>query len=177
MRSIPLNKFKIPARRIAELLWGTGGTNAVRTNRFGVYYYSCSGHGGYVVDSRSLSDEEKREINKFTEPENLHLLVQNINGIDCVIGVNMANFSHICKQRFRFSHRYPEPDWVDLKVYLFEEDCDWSILEKLTDIRLLNNNGGKECSEEEHNQQIEKAFTWLCDYRKKNNSKEERIQK
>lgn len=139
MKPTTLKDFRIPARNIAELRWGRGGTTAYRTNRRGAYYHSCSGHGGYVVDSRCLTEAERVEIDKHIKPEPLRLLVQHRDGTgDVVIGVDCVYFQSIgpYKQKsYRYIPRLGEVEWQDLSVYLFEEDCDWAVLEKLTDIR------------------------------------------
>lgn len=137
MRPIKLDGFTIPARRIAELEWGKGGTTAYRTNRRGAYYYSCSGHGGYVVDSRCLTAQERRRIDRYTRPLPLRLLVQRRNGAEVVIGVNCVHFQSCGPYRqksYRYGPSLGPVDWQDLPVYTFEEDCEWAILEKLTDI-------------------------------------------
>lgn len=48
------------ARNIAERTWGRDGTTARRTTRPGFYFFSCSGHGGYVVEAQRLTEEERR---------------------------------------------------------------------------------------------------------------------
>jgi hypothetical protein len=142
VKPTPLTKYRIPAYSIAEMSWGSGGTHAYRCNRRGAYYYSCSGHGGYVVDSRCLTRKERAKIERHIKPIDLRLLVQrrNGNGHRFVIGVSMLNVPRSgCRLRsqsfFNYSPRLGPIEWVDLPVYLFEEDCDWAVLEKLTDIR------------------------------------------
>lgn len=142
MKAIPLTKFKIPAYKIAEMSWGAGGTHAYHCNRRGTYYYSCSGHGGYVVDSRCLTKQERRKIEKHIRPIDLQLLVQRYggNGHRFIIGVSMLNVPRSGRwlrkeSSFRYLPRLGPTEWMNLPIYLFEEDCDWAVLEKLTDIR------------------------------------------
>lgn len=66
---------KINYRRIAESMWGRDGTTGYRTNRRGAYYYSCAGHGGYIVDADSLTASERSSIEKYIKPSELPLLV------------------------------------------------------------------------------------------------------
>lgn len=140
-KPVPVSEFRINARHIAELMWGTGGTSATRTNRKGAYYYSCSGHGGYVVDCRALTIEEKEAIwpycGSLVGPHNLHTYLANASDGTCyVTAVQYMDFS--CDARVVRSSvpRGMQPvGWAKHQVYLFEEDCDWSILETFTDIR------------------------------------------
>ena len=142
MKPIPLKKYRIPAYKIAEMAWGSGGTHAYKCNRRGAYYYSCSGHGGYVVDSRCLTKQERKRIERHIRAIDLRLLVQSRNGDGhkFVIGVSMLSVPRSGRWLrhetvFRYIPRLGPVEWVDLPVYLFEEDCDWAVLEKLTDIR------------------------------------------
>jgi len=142
MKTTPLKDFKIPARHIAGLMWGEVN-ESYRTNRHGAYYYSCAGHGGYVVDNRCLTKRERAKIDRYVKPLPMRILVQHRNGRggDVVIGTDCRYFIS-CGTRASFrgkSYRYCPSlgpvEWQDLPVYIFEEDCDWAVLEKLTDIR------------------------------------------
>lgn len=145
MRPTPLREYRIPARHIAELAWGRGGTTGYLTTRRGAYYYSCSGHGGYVVDSRCLTKQERRKLNRYTRPWPLRVLVQHRNGGgDAVIGVDCREFiscgtrTSFRNRTYRYCPTLGPVEWLDMPVYLFEEDCDWAILEKLTNICCAN---------------------------------------
>lgn len=140
MKATPYAKYRIPARKIAEMVWGGRSTHAYRCNRVGAYYYSCSGHGGYVVDSRCLSLGEMRKIKKYISAINIRLLVQERASNFFVIGASLLNFPRSGRHlqdntSFQYTPRLGPLQWQDLPVFLFEEDCDWAILEKLTDIR------------------------------------------
>lgn len=140
MKATTLDKYRIPARQIAEMAWGTRGTHSYRCNRAGAYYFSCSAHGGYVVDARCLTPQELRKIKKYAEPLNIRLLIQQREKGEVIIGASLLDF-RTCGRRLRTGYRlryYPglgPVRWQDLPVFLFEEDCGWAILEKLTDIR------------------------------------------
>ena len=56
------------ARQLAEEEWGRGGTDSHPTNRPGAYYFSCSAHGGFVIDTRTLTDTEFLCISKYVQP-------------------------------------------------------------------------------------------------------------
>lgn len=144
--------MKINTRHCAELTWGKGGTHPYRTNRKGAYYYSCSGHGGYVVLADALSEEEKAKINPYAEPVNVPTL--ELNGK--VYGTYYGNIPQDytgrgSKRRFKSA---PGAEWVDNLVYFFEEDCDWAILEKFTDIRRDGRGEG-------HEEVIEKSMAYI----------------
>ena len=134
MRPVPLQDFRVPTRRLAAMMWGE--VNATyRCNRRGVSYYSCSGHGGYVVDSRALTAKERRKIDQYKRPLPLNLLIQHWPDGDKVVGVNANWFT--CGRPRRYFRYFPNAypvEWQELPVYVFEEDCDWAILEHLTDI-------------------------------------------
>lgn len=116
------------ARRIAEAMWGSGGTSAYRTNRRGAYYFSCAGHGGYIVDAAALGALEKQAIAPYygsPEPWTRYVWA---NG-------KRSAFEHPNRQK-RGSYRIDSTSYtVTGTYYVFEEDCDWAILEKLTPIR------------------------------------------
>jgi len=171
MRPTRLEGFRIPARHIAKLSWGDVNTS-YRTNRHGAYYYSCSGHGGYVVDSRCLTKRERARIDKYTRPLPIRILVQHRDGQgDVVIGVDCREFiSCGTKASFRGkSYRYCPSlgpvEWQELPVYLFEEDCDWAILEKFTNIR--SDGWGKD--EAERKRIINRTFkNWIKELKDEN---------
>lgn len=120
-----LNSSK--ARSFAETLWGRGGTNGYRTNRKGAYYYSCSGHGGYVVDAEALTPEERANIDVYVKAEKV-FYADHANGKNYFL----QNPFSVRRQRY---HIYPDTVTGYTQVYVFEEDCDWAVLEKFTDIR------------------------------------------
>lgn len=161
MKPITLKDFKINARHIAELEWGSGGTTAYRTNRPGAYYYSCSAHGGYVVDSRALDPVERAVINRYVQPRNLNLYVQQAEaGDDLIVHVDYTDFDCRGRHTFRYKSNGHQTRWETLPVYIFEEDCDWCVLEKFTDIRAKGSIGmdGKPLTEEQRRVNIEGCF-------------------
>lgn len=128
-----MKPVKINFRRIAELNWGTGGTKAYKTNRKGVYYYSCSGHGGYVCLASALTDVERANIGPYYGKVETLPVLQGPDGQ--IYGVN---YGMVAKYGGRFKRRFLCPhgsQWIELPIYFFEEDCDWALLEKFTDIR------------------------------------------
>lgn len=121
------------ARYLAESLWGPGGTTAYRTNRRGAFYFSCSGHGGYVIDDRALTDEERKQ------------LISNGFGPDTCWGVRDKD-NNIIKVRHPYSEvRNPrdvtyipsrgEKYDTNIPIWIFEEDCDWAAVQVYTSIR------------------------------------------
>lgn len=134
-KSIPLPEFRFDssrARNLAESLWGRGGTSALRTNRKGAYFFRCSAHGGYVVDHRALTREERLSIDRHVAPKNVSLLVQTRNDGEYVLAVDNP---HTTRVRYRYDPSLGPVRWHPYPVYAFEEDCAWVILERLTDIR------------------------------------------
>lgn len=117
------------ARTLAETTWGRGGTNSERTNRKGAFYYSCAGHGGYIVDGNALTSDERAVIDQYVKPETVWAIINNETG---AIRKTSNPFS-----TKRFFARYYQNEILvkDYPIYYFEEDCDWAVLEKFTDIR------------------------------------------
>ena len=118
------------------MLWGRGGTQSIRTNRSGAYYFTCSGHGGYIVDSRALTDDEKNLLHDHIDPTKATLFVQHRQDGDYVIQHDFQRFGGR-QMTCRYNPREGRVDNVDFPVYVFEEDSDWRILEECTNIRLL----------------------------------------
>lgn len=112
---------------MAVSMWGSDAY-AVRTNRKGAFYYNCSGHGGYVVDGRSLSEAERTAIDRFIQPEFATEIVRTATGIQC-------QFRGPTSRRSLHYNSHSQHA-VEVPIYFFEEDCDWCILEKFTDIRI-----------------------------------------
>ena len=140
MKPIKLSMFQLNAslaRRLAESYWGSGGTTAHRTNRKGAYNYSCSAHGGYIVDASVLSRDELKNINKYRDPLPLRLLVQDTPQGDYIISMDAREFSSVWKRRKSTTYNPALGDvrWVKYPLYVFEEDRDWAVLECFTDIR------------------------------------------
>jgi len=156
MKPVEKSKFRLPLRRIAEALWGTGGTSSCKTNRKYVGYYSCSSHGGYVVDSKALTDKEKAQIEQYVKPTRLPLYVQYRRDGDYVFGIGLRSIQRYGngKASFRYDPSLGPAEIVDYPIYTFEEDCEWVVLEKFTDIRA----GITNLSEEERQKHIENAM-------------------
>lgn len=143
------------ARRFAETAWGRGGTKALKTTRKGVYYFSCSGHGGYVVDASRLSKEEYDAIRPFARPDNC-LVVYLRNSGKVTFWQNPWSVS---KQSYKI---YQDSEKIYREVFFFEEDCAWSILEKFTNIRLKESS--HKLSKKEYDAYVEEQFThWFGD--------------
>jgi hypothetical protein len=120
-------------RLIAQKMWGECNA-AYRTNTKNAYYYSCAGHGGYIVKAEALTEEQKENISKFEKPLRIQELTDD-NGK--VWGTNYNDIPSSCRSQTRFKAP-PNAKWIDKWFYVFEEDCAWAILEKFTNIRLKN---------------------------------------
>ena len=115
------------ARGIAEAMWGRGGTAAVRTTRTGAYYFSCSGHGGFVIDAAAFTDSELKQINQYAEPETATVYVHN---------GSVEAYMH--PHRRRSTKVNSQAHTVQAKYYLFEEDCAWCLPVVFSGIRTKN---------------------------------------
>ena len=139
MKPTLLSKFRPQARPIAELMWGRGGTNAMKTTRRGAYYFSCSSHGGYLVCAKDLTDAERRSLDPYIKPQSINLIVQTQkDGKDYVVGVDNTPMSNhgTAERTYRYNRLLGPVRWETFEMYAFEEDCAWAILEKFTPIRL-----------------------------------------
>jgi hypothetical protein len=140
MKPTEYRKFKPNARSIAESMWGKGGTTAYKTNRQGAFYYSCSGHGGYIIPALTLTEAERAEINKFHKPDYINVIIQTINGVKCIVGADNSPMAKYAtnKRTYTINQNFGPAHWEKLEVYAFEEDCAWSVIEKFTDIRIID---------------------------------------
>lgn len=99
------------ARQIAEAMWGRGGTNSRPTQRPGAFYFSCSGHGGFIIDAKAINPNPE-----YPEPEEYRLY---------------GNKLWWAGRRTTLRTRH-EPLYG--KYYAFEEDCDWCLPVKFAGI-------------------------------------------
>ena len=133
MKPISRDQFSINheiAKNLAEARWGRGGTTSYRTNRKGVYYFSCSSHGGYVVDLKALTSDDIKEISQYISFETMEIVLND----DYVFGY-FNPFTHKRNASVSVPMYTVGVRKSNYHFYLFEEDCDWAILEKFTDIR------------------------------------------
>jgi hypothetical protein len=129
---VPLLK-RGQAKGMAESMWGSGGTTARQTNRAGAFYFSCSGHGGFVIDDLALSERE-REL--LTEAG---FSADQCWGVRAASGqIKTIRHPHSQVPRSRPVTYVPGlgeyPDHA-IPVWTFEEDCDWAAVYGLTGIR------------------------------------------
>lgn len=111
------------ARSIAEARWGRGGTHPHRTTRSGAFYFSCSGHGGFVIDISTLTDAELVAISPYVDIEEAELFKWGRKSL----------FSHPYRRR---GGRYSIcASRTVIKFILLEEDCDWCLAYLFTGIR------------------------------------------
>jgi hypothetical protein len=126
---VSLDSWKLTAamaRSIANSLWH-GDANPHRTNRRGVYYYDCAGHGGYVIDPQALKAHERRVLEELLPKVGISLCIQDIDGTPMVI----AQRSEFSNRGARYNPALGKPYWVEREVLVAEEDCDWIYVEML----------------------------------------------
>lgn len=124
----------ITARTIAKHLWGDVN-GSYRTNRQGAFCFSCAGHGGYIVDGRTLSETELAQVTQF------------IDGYDALEASYHGKPRFMHPWRLKSMHYNAAQGTENFKIFLFEEDCDWAILWRFTGITSVgaNNSGANEC--------------------------------
>lgn len=106
------------ARNLAEARWGRGGTNAQRTNRKGAYYFSCSGHGGMIIDARCLTVTEYTNMKKFIKPEIIEAVTQSNGKVRRLRGPD---------GRQALTYHPSIEQILQHEVFYAEEDCDWAV--------------------------------------------------
>jgi hypothetical protein len=111
------------ARGIAEAMWGRGGTSSVRTNRRGAYYFSCSAHGGFVIDANAFTESERAAIDQYAKPE--PATVYLFRGA-------VETYMHPYRQRG--NQVSSAATKIQTHFYLFEEDCAWCLPVKFAGI-------------------------------------------
>lgn len=110
------------ARQTAEARWGRGGTVSYKTNRKGAYYYSCSGHGGFVISGDALTADERNKISEFVSPEIMTVYVDNETD------KTLLAFHPFRRNRGKLRGYGPAGyRIVEEEIFLLEEDCDWAL--------------------------------------------------
>ncbi|WP_454287224.1 hypothetical protein [Rhizobium arsenicireducens] len=114
------------ARSIAEARWGRGGTNSEPTTRRGAFYFSCSGHGGFVIDARALTPEERAAIEPYVS-------------FDTAKSYTWGRHQ-VLMHPYRTTGAKVALDAVteQFDFLLLEEDCDWCLAYVFTGIRHRN---------------------------------------
>lgn len=108
------------ARGMAESLWGNGGTISTRTSRPGAFYFSCSGHGGFVIDDRAFTEQERAAISPYAKPFKTNEIYNPARG-------DVVAMQNPFASRPR-TIRYAAGSIVRIaKIWTFEEDCDWCL--------------------------------------------------
>lgn len=118
-----INLSNAHARGIAEAVWGRGGTNSVRTNRRGAYYFSCAAHGGFVIDANAFTEAERVAIDQYAKPE---------QATAYVFAGEVQAYMHPYRQRS--SRVNSAATKIQTQFYLFEEDCAWCLPVKFAGI-------------------------------------------
>jgi hypothetical protein len=121
------------ARGLAESLWGTGGTTAYRTNRTGAFYFSCSGHGGFVIDDRTLTDQEREQLTTAGFIADKCWGIRRQDG--SIVTVRHPHSQVPRPQKVTYRPGQGEYQDNNIPVWVLEEDCDWAAAYVFTGIR------------------------------------------
>ncbi len=127
-RKLPIQAINSSqARLLAEAKWGTGGTKSEPTGRVGVYYFSCSGHGGYVFDDAVLTQEERTLLLElgFTAENVLTVEDANTGHPDRV----SSFFQKLTRQSINITRASSQKTNPNHLVWFMEEDCDFASVE------------------------------------------------
>ena len=117
------------ARQTAEAQWGRGGTTSYKTNRKGAYYFSCSGHGGFVISGSALSEDERNKISEFVSPEIMTVYIDNETN-------KVLLAFHPFRRNSGKLRGYGSAGYriVEEEIFLLEEDCNWALAVKFAGI-------------------------------------------
>lgn len=126
MNDRPIYLTKAYAMAMSTSLWGTVNHTYKTTGGKGVYYTSNSGHGGYIIDGNVFREDIRAKIEQFVSPTITYVAVNN--------GKMMGMQNPFTQRSWRYDMRY---ELVKHPIFVFEEDCDWAIVERFADIRLL----------------------------------------
>ena len=110
------------ARQTAEATWGRGGTTAYKTNRTGAYYFSCSGHGGFVISAKALSAAEYNLISNYVTPDVMTVYVANEDNRVLLAFHPFRLKSGKLPYAGPMGHRVEKEE-----IFVLEEDCAWSL--------------------------------------------------
>lgn len=146
MKNVYLNHSR--ARAMAASLWGTVN-HSYRTNRSGCFYFSCSGHGGYVIDGNALTDEEYAAVTQYIAPDIAKTVVKP--------GGDMRGMLNPFARGGSRTSRYLGDVVVDTPIIVAEEDCAWAILEHLTAVAVTDK--GLTCTPGERKEAAAHDFT------------------
>lgn len=114
------------ARQMAENLWGRGGTSPKRTNTRGAFYFSCSSHGGFIIDARALTPEQVADLKLYRKPDTV---TRYSTSYGKVLGMMTPYRSKSIRIPFDYKAEVFE-------VFVLEEDCDWALAYRFTTVRL-----------------------------------------
>lgn len=110
------------ARQTAEATWGRGGTTAHKTNRAGAYYFSCSGHGGFVISAKALSAAEYDVISNYVTPDVMTVYVANEDNRVLLAFHPFRLKSGKLPYAGPMGHRVEKEE-----IFVLEEDCAWAL--------------------------------------------------
>lgn len=121
------------ARYLAESVWGRGETVSHRTNRTGAFWFSCAGHGGFVIDDRALTREERERLAAAGLKADA---CWGVRGEDGQIITVRHPGSQVRNPRPVFCHP-DRGEYQDRKilVWTLEQDCEWAAAYAFTGIR------------------------------------------
>ena len=122
------------ARQIAENLWGRGGTSSTRTNTKGAFWFSCSGHGGFVIDTRVIKPEQLENLLKYAS-------TAKVTRYSTTYGKVLGLMTPYRSKGIRVPVDY-KAEVFDIVV--LEEDCDWSLAYMFTTVRMKVEKTGEE---------------------------------
>lgn len=102
------------ARGIARALWGDVNST-YRTNTRGAFYYSCAGHGGFIVSENVIPEVKREWVQKYVHKENATRYISRSGKSVLMHGYRTRGA--------RMTYVKTE----EVKFYIFEEDVAWCI--------------------------------------------------
>lgn len=112
------------ARSIAEAMWGPDGTRQRSMSRPGAWWFTCSQHGGAIIDGRTLTAEERAA------------LIPHCTPADADLYEHAGRIVGLMNPERRRPLRVPIGSTkTRIQIFTFEEDCAWCLLYLFTGIR------------------------------------------
>lgn len=137
MQARKLKDFRIDSWIARSIARQRGEVNTTyKTNRIWAYYFSCSGHWGFIIDWNALNDSDNQLIEKLDiKHEMLRIVIASdkMTGEDYVIHIEYPNGKQ--KREIYFSSQFENARYIEYKYYVWEEDCDWSLYSYFLDIQ------------------------------------------
>lgn len=128
MEAVKYTNFKLTSTIARGIARQRGEVQqSYKTNRKGAYYFSCSGHGGFIIDSQALSKEENERAKEIWINAFELRIVVGKSVVDWQDYVLYISYRDSTKKKLFFSGEYVDLRFESYPYYEWEEDCAWAL--------------------------------------------------